>query len=62
MNFDWYPNSELCLLIQPSMQKKVFHINFNCYKGHSSGRHTVGMNTEGLFENMQMLFPYDLGG
>jgi hypothetical protein len=61
MNFDYYPSSRLCFLIQPWMQKKVFHMTFDCYKGYI-GKKTVGMNTEGLFANMQLLYPSDLSG
>jgi penicillin V acylase-like amidase (Ntn superfamily) len=61
MNFDYYPNSRLCFLIQPWMEKKLFHMACDCYKGYT-GKNTVGMNTEGLFANMQLLYPSDNSG
>jgi hypothetical protein len=43
------------------MKKKVFHMTFDCSKG-DSGKMTVGMNSEGLFANMQLLYPSDYSG
>lgn len=60
MNFDYNPNSRLGFLIKPGIQKKVFHMAFDWDKG--SKVVTVGMNTEGLFANMQFLYPSDLSG
>jgi tetratricopeptide (TPR) repeat protein len=59
-NFDYYPNSLLFFLIKPGIQKKVFHIKCENKMGHMVS--LAGMNTEGLFANMQMLYPYDLSG
>jgi len=61
MNFDYQQNSRLCFLIEPALQKKVFHMTFDYYKG-DIGKMTVGMNTEGLFANMQLLYPSDYHG
>jgi tetratricopeptide (TPR) repeat protein len=62
-NFDYYPNSRLFFLINPGIQKKVFYIKCE-NKEYKMGYlvNVAGMNTEGLFANMQMLFPYDLSG
>ena len=60
MNFDYNPNSRLGSLIKPGIQKKVFHMAFDWDKGNKVV--TVGMNTEGLFANMQFLYPSDLSG
>lgn len=59
-NFDYYPNSLLFFLIKPGIQKKVFHIK--CVNKMAYMVNIAGMNTEGLFANMQMLYPSDLSG
>jgi hypothetical protein len=60
MNFDYNPNSRLGFLVKPGIQKKIFHMAFDWDKGNKVV--TVGMNTEGLFANMQLLYPSDLSG
>ena len=60
MNFDYNPNSRLCFLIKPGIQKKVFHMAFERDDGYMVNN--IGMNTEGLFANMQLLYPSDLSG
>ena len=57
MNFDYYPNSLIFFLIKPGIQKKVFFIKCEKKTGHLVN--FAGMNTDGLFTNMQLLFPYD---
>jgi len=60
MNFDYNPNSRLGFLIKPGIQKRVFHMAFDWDKGNKVV--TLGVNTEGLFANMQLLYPSDLSG
>ena len=60
MNFDYSPNSRLCFLIKPGILKKVFHMAFDWDQGNKVV--TVIINTEGLFANMQLLYPSDLSG
>jgi hypothetical protein len=59
MNFDYNPNSRLSFLIKTGLQKKVFHMAREV-AGYMFN--IVGMNTEGLFANKQLLYPSDLSG
>lgn len=59
-NFDWYPDSLLFFAIKPGIQKKVFYIRHETERGNMVN--VGGMNTDGLFANMQILFPYDCSG
>jgi len=59
MNFDYNPQAPIRFLIKNGKIGKVFHLAF--IKGTTLAM-TAGMNSQGLFANIQMLYPEDLSG